>query len=365
MKKLLSVCILSALLAACASKSGTSAETVNPRDTVTVPEGITGEDSIAYIENTILQSPISAEDLLGLEEVHAVEESLLDFNNKEKAKFYPQDADKFMANHRDSAALRLANRFMRMYDVVDENGDAHDKMQWAVAVNTALDMFRKEVPSVPSDSALYEIERVLDKFSSQSQSEMNFQSYIGTTIAYYQAIEAYRKWLMEVPSNLKPLLEQEYVAWIGLHEARFNFWRDVSYRQEWYSMKPMELAGYYRNLSENRLAEMAQERAIINGTMTYQQKGRTVTASQWEQWIAHSSVPMDVEQLDKSLIPSDSLVTDHVTALKSTFTQWIKARQALAAALPEPQEKSYDNLTADIHSRMVGRLPQLIHYGEE
>ena len=65
------------LMSACGGQSALSAgSTFNPRDTVNVPEGLTGEDSIAYIENMIVKSPITANDLLGLAEVHYVEESL-------------------------------------------------------------------------------------------------------------------------------------------------------------------------------------------------------------------------------------------------------------------------------------------------
>ena len=348
------VIIVVVMLTACGNRSTSSS--VNPRDTVTVPEGVTGEDSIAYIENKVLHSPISAKDLLGLAEVHAVQERLYSY-------------DSTTVSPRDAEVLRLANRLMRMYNVVDENGDANDKLQWVVAVNTAIDAFHKAVPSVPSDSALYEVEEVLNKFSSQSQNEMNFQCYVHATIIYYQTIEDYRKWFKEVPSDLRPLMEGEYAAWHDLHEARYNFWADVSYRQEWYSMKPMELAAHYIAMLQNRRAEMDIERGIIIGNKLYQQQSRTMTPSQWEQWIAENSVPEDLDELykigDKDLIPSDSLVADRVKILKSSFYQWVAARKAVAEALPESQGRSYDNLSADINNRMIGKLPPLIPYLDE
>ena len=61
------------LLSACGGHAGSN---FDPRDTVNVPEGLTGEDSIAYIENAILKSPISANDLLGLAAVHMVQDRL-------------------------------------------------------------------------------------------------------------------------------------------------------------------------------------------------------------------------------------------------------------------------------------------------
>ena len=110
---------------------------VNPCDTLlTVPEGITGEDSIAYIENEVFQSPISAADLLSLAEVHTVEERLYRFNYSEQAEDFPQEANEYLPNKADSAALRLANRVMRMNYLVKTNGNAADKLeQLAVLFN--------------------------------------------------------------------------------------------------------------------------------------------------------------------------------------------------------------------------------------
>jgi hypothetical protein len=356
----------SVLFAACGGKFASSSNDFNPRDTVNVPEELTGEDSIAYIEDAILHSPITAEDLLSLGEVHWVEEYLFNYNNTEKAKEDPGHAKEYMATHRDSAAIRLANRFMRMWYLVNKNGKANDKLQWATAVNSALDTFRVAVPGLPKDSTLNEIPRVVGRFSSLTQSEMNFQCYLDAKIDYYQTIEAYKQWLQAVPSNIKTLAQKEFEAWHDLNDARFALWEDVSYRREWYSMKPMEIEGYFQNLSMNRRAELEIERDIILQNKPYQQKGKTVTAKQWEQWITENSVPEDIDFLkemkDFDYIPSDSLVSVRVNALKSTFSQWLAVRQEIAEALPEEQGKSYDNLTTDMHSRFIGRLASIIPF---
>ena len=358
--------ILSAIvfMVSCGNSFTSDSGSINPRDTVVVPEYYTGEDSIAYIENAILQSPILSEDLLGLAEVHSVEDRLFNYNNFENAKEFPEYAEKFFPNHRDSAAMRLANRFMRMANLVNLNGNAKDKLQWAVAVNVALDTLCREEPTVPTDSAIYEIERVINKFSSLSQSEMNFQCYVDATIDYYRTIEAYRRWIASVPPHLKQLVQEEYEAWHNLNDARFEFWRDVSYTQEWYSAKPMEIEGYYESLSSNRRAELEIERDVILNGKSYNQKGVTVTSELWEQWILEHSVPEDIDLLKEvgreDEIPSDSIVSDYVNTLRTSFTRWLSARQAIAAALPKKQGKYYDNITADIHSRLVGKLDDVI-----
>lgn len=327
-----------------------------------------GEDSIAYIENATVLSPISAKDLLELSEVHSVQGYLFNLNNSEMAENYPEYRNDYFANHRDSAALRLANRFMRMAELVNLNGNADDKLQWAIAVNKALKDLRAEAPMVKRDSAIYEISRVMEKFSSLSQMEMNFMSYVIATIEHYLTIEAYRKWIDEAPDNLKDLVHEEYAAWVDLNKARFELWRDVSYRMEWYSMKPMEIEAYYSLLSENRRAELATERDIIKNAKVYKQKGFTVNSAQWESWIAKSSVPEDKETLIEmdmaNYLPSDSLVAERVKALRSSFSRWLKARQQITAALPKAQGRSYDFMTADIHCRMIGKLKDIFPFEE-
>lgn len=339
---------------------------INPRDTVQVPEGYTGEDSIAYIEDAIIHSPISVEDLLDLSETHSFQDWLYNYNNSDRAKEAPQNAKAFLVTRRDSCAVHLGNRFMRMYQLVTSNGDAMDQLQFAMAVNAILDTFRAEVSEVAPDSALGEIERVMAKFSSQTQLEMNMHASVLSAIEDYRTLEAYRLWLAAAPNNLKPLAQNEYKAWYDLNEAHFAFWHNVSYRQEWYSMKPMEIAAYRSNLADNRRAELAVERSIILEGKPYRQLGRTVTTSQWEKWLAEKSVPEDYDLLVKldmhDRIPDKSTVDKLVIQLRTSFSVWLAARQAFAAALPEDRGKSYDNLTADIHSRIVGKLQPIVPY---
>ena len=352
LRNISTILLTSVILGACGGRSASGSGDMNPRDTVAVPEGITGEDSIAYIEDAVLKNHISFSDFLALAEVHELEDRLFLYNDS-------------IATPRDKAAMRLANRFMRMHYVAI-SGDANSKLQWAMAVNAVLDTLRVDVPSLPKDSALNEIIRVSDKYSSETQSEMNFQCYIRSSIDYYRTIEAYRQWIQAVPSDIRPLVQEEYEAWHDLHDARFTLWEDVSFRQEWYSMKPMEIEGYREYLLSNRRAELEIERDIILGGKLYKQKGKTVTVKEWDQWMADNSVPEDIDDLkkmgDTDHIPSDSLVADRVNTLKSTFSRWLKARQDLAAALPKEQGDSYDYLTADIHSRMVGKLDDIIPY---
>lgn len=363
-KKAIFVILLVMVLFGCSQRPNIDA-TSDTHDTIQIPEGITGEDSVAYLENMVYQSPISVATFLSLAEMHSIEERLGYYNNYGLAEKYPEIADGFIADHNDSCALRLANRFMRMHHLAYENGDAMDMLQWAIAVNAVLDTFWVEIPEVHKDSTLDEIIRVISKFSSATNNELRLMSNADASIEYYYTIEAYREWLDEMPEYLKPLAREEYEAWFRLNEAHYAFWRDVSYSQEWYSLKPMEYDYYYSSLAENRRAELALERDIILLGKTYHQLGETVTSKQWEDWLAEKSVPEDIESLQviqPELIPDSTTVNERKEAIHAAFYQCSVARQAIVAALPKAQGESYDHLTADIHCRIVGALEWLVPF---
>lgn len=358
MKKLSQI-LVSTMIFMSLGENGFSAipnASVNPCDTLlTVPEGITGEDSIAYIENEVFQSPISAADLLSLAEVHTVEERLYRFNY-----YIPEEANEYLPNKADSAALRLANRVMRMNYLVIINGNAADKLQFAIAVNAAIDSFHIAVPSIPRDSILDEVIHVIDKFSVGFQEEINFQSYVSATIDYYRTIESYRQLISNSPTNLSPLLQKEYEAWHELNNARFAFWNDLSYTWGWYSMRPMETENYYENLSANRRAELQIEREIIEERKPYFRQGKKVSNREWKRWVIEHSFPIDADPHEIESIPEEELVNQRVGSLENTLSKWLAARHDVAKALSNEQRKSYENLTVDMHCRMIGKLELIV-----
>ena len=349
-KNTLFLAILTVLMLAACGNTGKD----YARDTVQVPDELSGEDSIAYIENVIYTSPISVDDYLALAPVHTVEGYYFGWPEGEGVDTLPQ---------KDRCAMQFVNRLMRMNHIAVINGNPMDKLRWAEAVNIAANSLKDCVPEWPLNTAPLFALKQLEGYSNTSQVEMNFMSYEDAVLDYYYTIDSYRQWLNEVPSSLHSLAQEEYEAWVEMNEARFALWRDVSYRQEWYSMKPMEIEYYYSLLAQNRRDELALERDIILNGKTYAQQGKTVTSAEWERWLRESSRPEDYELLIEleweDNMPDEETVQECLKAMKSTFDRWLKARQDMAAALPETQGKSYDNLTADMHSRLIGKLAWL------
>ena len=359
-KKVLTAIFICAAAYGCAPKPSTEKTSVAQDTAIRVVSEPVHFDTVSFNEEVLYHSPFSAETLLSLKKVRWFEDALYHFHHPMATGDEPDPADREFESRRDSSAFELANRFMRMHELVIEKGDAMDMLQWAVAVDAALDTFRVKVPELPCDSTLNEIGRIMQEYTSWTQMEMNFMSYVYATIEYYHVLDAYRRWLNDLPTKYQPLAKKEYEAWWRFNEARYAFWRDVSYNQEWYSMKPMEYDEYYSCLAKNRLAELAIERGIIMDGNAYKQLGGTVTTKQWEDWMSENSVTVDLDFFEPESVPDDSIVENRKQALRVAFSHWLSSRQAIAKALPKNQGKSYDNLTVDMHSRMIETLDWLV-----
>ena len=344
----------------------TVTETVDVIDTIKVPDWLSGEDSIAYIENALIQSPISVETYLSLSKIHELENNLNNFNKQktDDTWFGDEDYSQFIATHQDSCTLKLGNRIMRMHSLAFDKGDAMDKMQWTIAVNAAIDTFCIEMPDIPRDSALKDIDRVMYKFMDMIQSDWDYVSYVSSVLKEYQTIENYRQWINELPDDLMLMAQEEYLAWFQLNEERYAFWRDISSEQGQNSLKGPLQSAYYECLLENRKAELAIERKIVLNNKPYHQLGKKTTSQQWEKWLADNSVPVDIERCKEegTIIPDTTMVKERSESLRVAYNRWLVTRQAFAAALPKAQGESYARLTSDLQSRFIGKLRWLVQY---
>lgn len=86
-----------------------------------IPEGLTKEEQIAYIENNVLTTPVSVSELLALQPVHTLD---------------PDECEWKYISDAGWEKIRLMNRFMRMQYVA--LGNPRDELIWAMATQVIL-----------------------------------------------------------------------------------------------------------------------------------------------------------------------------------------------------------------------------------
>ena len=77
-----------------------------------IPDGLTEEEQVAFVENQVLTTPISAIELLALQPIHTLD---------------PDESDWDYITEADWKKFRLMNRFMRMQFVA--LGDPMDELR--------------------------------------------------------------------------------------------------------------------------------------------------------------------------------------------------------------------------------------------
>ncbi len=260
----------------------------------------------------------------------------------------------------DEKILELANRVITMYAHVDySNPDT--VWMWAEATDKVVRQYAKS-NKIEYDSAVHVLEDALEYFcyDVHSQSSMNINAVYKTTIRAYQAVMAYKQMIDKIADKeLKRLVRAEYNAWFEWFDA--EYFREVYYvhGKDSYSMLPLEFGSFNKYQTDNRLTTLRIEQEVLVNGKSYRQKGKTVTSKQWHKWL-------DEQGYEEGMSPEFNMdnpyMTDFPALIKDKTERWLAARQAVATYLGDKKGpgQSYDNLTADIHSCIIGQLKPLV-----
>lgn len=295
---------------------------------IEMPDDLTEEDQIAYIENQVLTTPVSAAELLALQPIHT-----LDPTNQE----YLTDAD--------WKKFALMNRFMRMQYVA--LGDPTDELNWAEATQTILNDYATPL-GITRELALDSILSAAAYLCCGTQYQINQCLYVQSSVEYYKTLAAYKDFIEQMPEDLQTLLYEEYAAWNKLNKARHNAYVNIVRAGEHYSALPMEYEEMYAAYAEKRRQLLDVETQILSEGKEYRLQHPVVRTANWEGYL----------QTLKYRSPDDEALAI-VQDLDETVRTWISVRQKIARQLPAEVGKSYDNLTADYHWAITNEEEQI------
>ena len=285
-----------------------------------IPEDLTEEQRLVYIENQVLTSPVTADELLALRPIHTLDPDTTRYGNWWSEQRWEQ--------------IRLANRFMRMQFVAF--GEPMDEWQWAIAVQKIVDDYAAPF-DINEEQALDSLYAGADHLCAGTQYQINQCTYVMSSIEYYKTLAAYRSFINQLPESQQALFIEEYAAWNKLNKARFDAYTGIRRANSHYSALPMELEGMYAAYAECRRQILNQEQAVILSGKNYRQQHPVVRTKDWNAYL---------QSLYNQATDEDSTI---VQTLDETTKAWIAIRQKIANQLPQPQQTAYDNLTADYH----------------
>lgn len=295
-------------------------------DTVPVlPEGLTEEEQVIYVEDLVLTSPITVEELLALTPIHD-----LDPNTGWYGGDWPEA---YMEK------VRMANRFMRMQYIA--LGDPMDEMRWVEAVQTILAEYAA-THGISVAQALDSLSDGVAHLEAGTQYEMNQWTYVLASVEYYKTLAAYKTIIDDMPEYKKEMFTQEYVAWNMMNKARHKAYVFIRRAGDHYSSLPMEYEAMYSAYVTYRRQLLTLENEIMWTNKTYKRQHPIVKAADWEDYLD--------TKLYRTAEDEDSTIVNEVDQSVRT---WLRARKKIAKNSDSGCHESYDDITNDYYWTII------------
>lgn len=285
-----------------------------------IPEGLTEEEQVTYVENLVLKTPVSVIELLALQPIHSLDPDQRYWDYMTEAEW---------------EKIRLMNRFMRMQYVA--LGDPMDELRWVVATQVILEDYAIPL-GITQEQAIDSLLSAAEYLCCGTQQEIIQCTYVMASVEYFKTLVAYNAFIEDMTEDQQTLMREEYATWNKLNKARHNAYVNIVRAGDHYSALPMEFEGMYAAYAVKRRQLLDIEKQILSAGKAYPLQHPVVRTKDWENYL---QTLRDKCESDEAL----GIVDD----LDKTVSAWISTRQKIARHLPPSVGSFYDNLTADYH----------------
>lgn len=288
--------------------------------------------------------------------------------------FWFSDDTEFEAQ--DPNAYWLMNRMMQMVQLVLT---PDDDWAWMLAMNESIEEYNcrlgRSIGSV--EAATLAIEELNNTYYAGNQPEMNTASYVESILEHYKAVYAYHELIDYIGDDdtcLKALYYREFCHWFDINHSIYGIMVRYTYGAAGYSALPLDINSTFGAWSKARTDEVEIERNILSywqwkpfssdaGKITERKfdkllkflKNRTregVAKKMASDWY-YSDYDEAYEKA--GLIDFDhfhKMLDDYIPAIEG----WRQVREEIARYLPKEKQKSYREITRQIHTRLYNDL---------
>ena len=313
------------------------------------------------------------------QEMLAVADKVGHFAFSDDAKFQSQDPH----------AYWLMNRMMQMVQLVKT---ADDAWAWMLTMNESVKEYNarlgRKVGSV--DAACTAIGELLDIYYGGSQLELNTASYVASILNHYKAVYAYYR-LIELIDDfkdesdwdvqLRALYYREFKEWFDINNAVNGIMTFYTYAAAGYSSLPMALNGTFSVWSSGRLAELKIERDIYSSFdwKPFVSSANAISINKFDKLLGYfkSRTKSDVieeffgdlyKKRERDYEYAERRVSccydfDKIAKMlryyETALINWREIREQIAQMLPKEHQKSYREMTKQMHTRLYNDLVDL------
>lgn len=288
----------------------------------------------------------------------------------------------------DPHAYWLMNRMMQTMRLIST---ADDAWAWMLAMNGYVKEYnsRLERKIGSTEAATRAMEELISIYHAGNQPEMNTATYVESIIPHYKALYAYRSIIDGIDDYdddtdedvyLRRLYYREFTHWFDINNAVNGLMYFYTYGMARYSALPMDINSTFEKWSKARLEELKIEDGIMWYSdwhwKPFNSEARRVSEKKFDRLLKYfkgrtrESIAKDMvsEWVDKDYLyayeridgnMSFDKIAEMIGYYETALNGWRQVREEIAQALPKKRQKSYREITRQMHTRLYNDLLDL------
>ena len=286
----------------------------------------------------------------------------------------------------DPHAYWLMNRMMQMVQLIKT---ADDGWAWMLAMNESVEEYNarlgRKIGSV--DAACNAVDELIDIYNAGNQPELNTASYVESILMHYKTVYAYYRFVEFIDDyddesnwdlQMRLLYYREFKEWFDINNAVNGIMYFYTYAAARYSALSMDLNGTFEIWSRERLAELEIERGIYWSFdwKPFESDAKTISPKKFEKTLSYfktRTYETVVEEMVSDWADKDydfareridgrfdfDKVAEMLHYYETALTNWREVREQIAQMLPKEKQKSYREITKQMHTRLYNDLYDL------
>ena len=302
-------------------------------------------------------------------------------------RFWFSDDTEFQSQ--DPHAYWLMNRMMQMMKQIVT---ADDCWAWMLAMNESIEEYNsrlgRKIGSV--DAACNAIDELIDIYNAGNQPELNTASYVESILEHYKAVYAYWRLIefiddYDEDSNwdlqLRALYYREFKEWFDINNAVNGMMYFYTYAAAGYSALSMDLNGTFEIWSKERLAELEIERDIYwsSDWKPFESDAKGISPKKFGKLLDYfkSRKKSDVieeffgdlyDKKDRDYEYAEwrvgskydfDKIAEMLRYYETALANWREVGEQITLMLPKEKQKSYREITKQMHTRLYNDLVEL------
>ena len=298
--------------------------------------------------------------------------------------FWFSDDTEFQSQ--DPHAYWLMNRMMQMVQLIQT---ADDGWAWMLAMNESIEEYNnrlgRKIGSV--DAACNAFDELIDIYNAGNQPEMNTASYVESILMHYKATYAYYRLIEFIDDykddsdwdvQIRTLYYREFKEWFDINNAANGIMYFYTYASAGYSALSIDLNGTFEIWSKERLAELKIERDIYWSFdwKPFESNSKTISPKKFDKLLGYFKSRTNetvVNEMVADWAEKDydyareringrfdfDKIAEMLCYYETALSNWRKVREQIAQMLPKEKQKSYREITKQMHTRLYNDLVDL------